>query len=192
MVSVVLLGQVIGCANQKVQKMINVENIKTTSKKFEFEYKIKNKYAHDIWICDDIDVYNNNIRVETKIEEKALRIKSKSFVVPKDILLEEAIYSKYIRLTPNNTYEGQISLKLPVVNMSPINLNARDEIRNKITKILKDVIFEVGFYKEDLSKKGLTKKNNPNVAYVNCFWAEKNREDSLSVEIKDVRIPTLQ
>ena len=135
MVFMVLLGQAIGCANQKVEEMINIENIKTTSRKFEFEYKIKNKYAHDIWICDDIDVYNNNIRVETKIGEKALRIQAKTFIVPKDVLLEEAIYSKYIRLIPNKTYKGQISLKLPVVNRSPLNLNARDEIRNKTTSV---------------------------------------------------------
>ena len=108
----------LGCrANQpegKVQDMLSIKNLSISAKKLEFDYTIKNSHPIAIWVCEDVDAYEDKIRVSTSISTKKVLISLRSFNVPMHILLEAPIWTKYTRVASGSTYKGTISLSLPL------------------------------------------------------------------------------
>lgn len=183
-----------GCNKDKSEEiqmdMLNIENLRISDEQLNFEYEMENTLAHDIWICDDIYMYYD-LKVEIKVEKKQLLIILKSFDVPPGILFEAPILTKYIRLKPNEIYRGSICLILPIKSKSPISEGDSDRDA-KIVKEIKQIVFEIGFYEEDLSIKisdSIEKSDSDDVVYIGHLWEERNKEKSSKVSITGIAVP---
>ena len=166
--------------------------------------------SHNIWVCDDIDVYGE-FNVETRIEKEILFIKLR-FNLPRSDLLVQAVVAKYRRLQPGAIHKGKVSLELPIGNASPVyNFG---ELEKENTVELHHAVFEVGYFTEDLVKmisddikkgnedpndedaylmafllEGIDQKDSSDVAYIPHLWTGKTSEKVLKVDITNIRVP---
>lgn len=211
-----------GCANDstlgKSEKgkeqdngMIKIDNFRVSEKNIGFEYEIRNGFSHDIWVCDKLDVYGE-FNVETRIEKEILFIKLRSNL-PCNVILEEAVVAKYRRLRPGATHKRKISLEVPIGNASPVYDFGEPDRKNIVE--LRQAIFEVGYFTEDLAKevsdcirKGKENPNNEeayfdaltlegineendlkNVVYIYHLWEARTKEKVFRADITGVSIP---
>jgi outer membrane lipoprotein-sorting protein len=190
--------------------MVSIANVRVSQENLVFDYRIKNGFPHDIWVCEDIDIYGG-FDVATRIKQETLFIKL-SFNLPCNVLLLQGVEAKYSRLPPDVTHKGKISLELPIENASPV-YHFDEPDRKKVVE-LHHAVFEVGYFAEDLLKmisddikKGkedpndedaycmmlileeIEKKNSSDVAYIPHLWVRKTNEKVSKVDIMDVSIP---
>jgi outer membrane lipoprotein-sorting protein len=190
--------------------MVSIANVRVSQENLVFDYRIKNGFPHDIWVCEDIDIYGR-FDVATRIKQETLFIKL-SFNLPCNVLLLQGVEAKYRRLPPDVTHKGKISLELPIKNASPV-YHFDEPDRKKVVE-LHHAVFEVGYFAEDLLKmisddikKGkedpndedaycmmlileeIEKKNSSDVAYIPHLWVRKTNEKVSKVDITNVSIP---
>ena len=171
----------IGCkANEpegETHGMLSIQNLNVSDQKLEFDYKIKNSYPMPIWVCVDVEAYEDEIQVSTVISKEKGVISLKSFDVPMHILLESPIWTKYARITSGSTFEGRISLILPLSNMSPLNFSGENSISLNLINI-EQIVFEVGFFKGDLASKvsaSVELDKSGHIAHISHLWEERNK-----------------
>jgi len=195
----------------KAFHMIKVQNIEVTEKTLTLDYQVSNPFAHDIWICEDIDI-NGRYDAETRVNAETVRIKL-CFNLECNILLEEGIMAKYLRLSPGESHSGRILLNLPIANASPVyDFHEDRKIHKQV--VLQSVVFEVGYFEEDLLnmlsdsiEKGKREPTNEelyvealmleeiqqahshNTVYLPHLWSGLRMEKSAKVIITDVNIP---
>ncbi len=167
--------------------MLRIKSLHISDTRLNLEYEIKNTLPHDIWVCDDIHAYYD-LRVETKVEEEQLLIKLRSFDVPHGILLESPILAKYRRVKPNEIYKSSIGLILPIRSESPISEKHSDRDA-KITKEIRRIVLEIGFYEEGLFTKvsdSVERSDSDDVVYIGHLWEERNKEKITKVSITGI------
>jgi hypothetical protein len=184
----------LGCrANQpegKVQDMLSIKNLSISAKQLEFDYTIKNSYPMAIWLCEDIDAYNDKIRVSISASKKQVLISLKSFDVPMHILLEAPIWTKYTRLASGGTYNGKIFLSLPLSSISPLDFTDERTISANIN--VEQLVFEVGYFTEDLGSKvsdSIEQDESEKTVYVSHLWEDRKKEQITTASIASKKIP---
>jgi hypothetical protein len=133
--------------DKEICRMIRIHNLKVTKKTLMLDYQVTNPFTYDIWICADIDIYGP-YDVETRIDAETLRIKCR-FNLEVNILLDEAVFAKYRRLSSKDSYSGKILLKLPVKNASPV-YDFGDYGKKHKHVVLHQAVFEVGYFDGNL------------------------------------------
>jgi len=198
----------------EMPRMIHIGNLTVTEETFKLDYYVENPFAFDIWICEDIDIFGE-LNVETRIDVEKLQIKCR-FNLDNNILLDEAILSKYHRLSSKDLFLGTIFLELPVRNASP--LYDFDEYWKKRKQVvLHQVVFKVGYFEgnlPDMLYESIEKgKQNPDneelytgalylegilkgghsysndVFYIPHLWEGLSKEKYTKVIIVDIDIP---
>jgi len=150
----------------------------------EVAYRFENKTKHDVWLCTNTDwkklVFESVI---LKVEKKAL-LKIRSFVVPKDVFLEEPIFATYHRVLPGKSADFKIKVEVPIYDQSPLKSNKNNVLKLNDTDVIK---LELGYFDQDLSSNSecCSKTKTSDELLVSCFWAETNGEKTISVEVKN-------
>ena len=190
----IIFYNILPCMAEEMKVMIN--KLRLDSNDLQFEFVLKNNTKSAIWICEDIDD-KSKVNYEVKIDEnnKTIKISFANFSVPKGVLLEEPIWARFRNVPPQMTSKGEVKLKLPVTNSNPLNIDPlknKDLYKGTRTEHATTLILEIGIYKMDLKKnKNFCCRNDSNSqnAFVNVFWAEKNREQIVKKEIQNLKIP---
>lgn len=163
---------------------LHVQKTSYKDKIIEIEYEVQNTSSHNIWVCTS----NNrneypNFESHVLKNEKKIVIQIKSFAVPPDVYLEEPIFAKYQRLLPGKSKRLKLNIELPVYDYSPLKLNKANFLNLEQLLLIK---IEIGYFDKDLDKdtECCLKTSSVEELLVNCFWAEKNKEKSVSIEIK--------
>jgi hypothetical protein len=162
--------------------LLQIRSVTNIANHIEIHYWVENKTRNPIWVCEKLDWKNDTYEaILYKYERKAV-IRIKSFIVPNEILLEEPIYAKYVRLLPSKSSEFKVEVARPILNRSPLK---HDKMDNSKLDDIERILLEVGYFDRDLGDNSecCLKTNSPDEVLVNCFWAEKNSEKTLSVEI---------
>jgi hypothetical protein len=82
-------------------------------------------------------------------------------------------------------------VELPVGDRSPINRHAETVELGNIVELSR-AIFELGFFTEDLSRKGgdsVEKGDSEHRVYVGHLWEERHKERTTEVTLSDLTIP---
>jgi hypothetical protein len=113
--------------------------------RLELQWNIKNDSDHDIWVCDDIKIHNNEINSEIFMNEdnKTLMIRRR-FDVPYYCTMSSLYYAKYTRLRPGEKRPESLSLPIPVYHFDLfVGMLSRAEYAKRL-------VLEIGYYNEDL------------------------------------------
>ncbi len=159
----------------------------------KIKYSISHKSSKDIWVCQDVEAYDlYDLPVTLDITKDTLIVGLKRWKVPDGYYFEEWPVTKYKRLKSGKVIDGEIIIQLPVSDSSPIS--NREKVISQEQGVLKKVVFELGFYLEDLSKiKSNYGKFDPNTdtVYVDYFWKKVNKEQVITTTIEDISIPAI-
>lgn len=157
------------------------------------KYIVTNNFKKDIWICQDVDAYNRFVLPATlKIDKGTLIISLKRWEVPDYVIYEEWPVTKYTRLRKGESIEKELIFQLPVSDRNRY-IDSK-KVVSQTQVVLKKIIFELGFYLEDLSKlKGEHSKydSKTDTAYVHYFWKNVKKEKNLAEIIEDISIPAI-
>lgn len=191
---ILFMGSIFGFDNlQGKSVQLNVYNISQTNSLLTFEYELRNNSKLPIWICQYISIYDRpplQYEIQVNKDKKIVKVRQASFKVPKNILLEEPIVARYIRVRRNESYIGQVKLKLPLEEINPLNLNRKaSNYRKKY--VAEKVIFEIGIIKKDLINlppSDLYHRVSSNEIDVNCFWPRKIPELILNQVVENIAV----
>ena len=194
------------------RRMIQIENLILTEKSLTLDYEVSNPFAHEIWICEDIDV-RSKYDVETRIDAETVWIKLR-FNLECNFMPWPGVLFKYRRLPPGQSHSGKILLNLPIANASPVYYFGEFGKKKKQV-VLHRAVFEVGYFEGDLLNtlserieraKGDTTGNlgleseavmmeriqhcqSRNTVYLPHLWPGESMEKCAEVLITDVDIP---
>ncbi|MHC4434086.1 MAG: Hint domain-containing protein [Planctomycetota bacterium] len=112
----------------------------------ELSYKIKNDTDHNVWICDNVDVYTTlDFEVYLDEDEQSLLIRRR-LDVPTAWQWISCPYGRYVLLRSGQERNESLSLAVPV---QPRRLFASElETSDHAGRL----VLEIGFYNEDLPK----------------------------------------
>jgi len=190
----IILLNVMPCMGEEMK--LTITNFRLDSNNLQFEFYLKNNAKSGIWVCEDMDD-KSKINYEVKIDEnrKAIKIRFASFQVPKNLLLEEPIWARFRNIPPQMTSKGEVKLKVPVSDVNPVNvdpLKHKDLFKGTKLAYATTLILEIGIYKTNLEKHKMSccrDDSDSQNAFVNVFWAAKNREQVIKKEIQNLKIP---
>lgn len=136
--------------------MIQIQNFEVTEETLTFDYQVTNTFTYDIRVCQDTSFFGYP-HVVTRIDEETVRIKLRCHLERDQGLRNPPPITKYLRLTPGESYSDKILLGLPIKNASPINRFREEYDRNGEPKerkqiVLHRVIFEVGYLGGELNQ----------------------------------------
>jgi hypothetical protein len=164
---------------------VMVSKVSYLGSSIDIEYNMQNRTMREIWVCinNNRDTYPNFESTILK-EEGIVIIKVKSFVVPEHIFLEEPIFAKYRRLVPGESRVFHLKLGLPLYGCSPLESKKPPSLNFNQLKL---IALQIGYFDRDLlgEKQCCLKATDPSELLVNCFWAEKNNEKTVSIDIKN-------
>ena len=111
----------------------------------ELGWKTMNNTDHDVWICDDVDVYWPSLDFEVYLSEveQSLLIRRR-LEVPSILYWPQCPYGRYVLLRSGRERTESLSLDVPV---QPRRLYASGQA---ISNNAKRLVLEIGFYNEDL------------------------------------------
>jgi hypothetical protein len=136
-----------GDPNNVEEKIVTIELTKldVNDTTLELSYKIKNNTDHEVWICDDVDVYLASIDFEVYLseDEQTLLIR-KRLDVPTDVEWGSCPNGHYVLLRSGQERTESLSLAVPV---HPRRLFASGEA---VSDHARRLVLEIGFYNEDL------------------------------------------
>lgn len=129
--------------------------------KLELGWKIMNKSDHDVWICDNVDVFgpSHDFEVYMSEDEQSLLIRRR-LEVPSILYWAQLPYGRYILLHSGQERMESISLDVPV---HPERLFASGQATSDHVKRL---VLKIGFYNEDLP--GMIRNVLEMVEKLNC------------------------
>lgn len=149
----------------------------------EVAYRFENKTDHDVWLCTKTDW--KGIAFESVVfkQDKELLLKIKSFLVPKDVFLEEPIFARYQKIASGKAMDFNIKIELPVYSRSPLKSDKDNLFKANDIDSLK---LELGYFDQKLEENSecCSKTKVSDELLINCFWAEKNNEKIIFAEIK--------
>ncbi|MBI1811919.1 MAG: hypothetical protein HYR78_08350 [Nitrospirae bacterium] len=185
----ILLGA-FSCRAEEISLVIN--NLKLKENNLQLDFILTNNTEKPIWFCKDIDD-KSSIEYEVKITEKEVSFRFASVIVPKDVLLEEPIWAKYSKLEPGSKFRGSINVNVPLTESVPFKKKTTSDAFQVIS-FAETLKLEMGVYKADLEARKnecCRDDSNSQVSFVNCFWAEKNKEQIIRQQIENQNIPII-
>lgn len=178
---------IVGCSKEVNLDMMDIQNIMEVGGKFGFDYTITNTQDSDIWICVDMHAYSqHNVNFETRINNETVYINQK-LSVPVNIMRDSAVVAKYQRLLPGESYNGKISIGLPVKNYSPLYKFHIDKPK-KVT--IRTIVFNVGFFEDfvkNINSSSVNKKTN-NFIMIGHLFEKLNKEKTATAKIQNLAI----
>jgi hypothetical protein len=136
---------------KEASPMIQIQNFTVTEETLSFDYKVTNPFIYDIRVCQDISFFGHP-HVVTRIDNEMVWIKLRCHLERDTALRNPPPITKYLRLTPGESYSDRISLGLPIRDASPINLFNEYERKERKQISLHRVIFEVGYLGGELNQ----------------------------------------
>lgn len=133
---------------ERGKRMIQVQNIKVDEETLMLDYRVSNPFRSAIWVCTDSneDIDDDTCDVETKVISNRLQIRLHFNNLPSFSAFGPDYFAKYRRLSPGESHAGNIRLKLPVRNASPLG-NPPEEKGTKHRQILSArVAFGMGYF----------------------------------------------
>lgn len=178
--------------------MLSIDNVEISDKNIIIGYTINNYSSKDIWICDKMDIYGSN-RVAVALLDDMAFVSIKSNLPNCNTYLGEALVTRYLRLSPNDSKQYNIHLDLPLMNKSPV---CSHEITT--SKTISYIVAEVGYFSRDLKEliweyiktaqsnpddeikyfgaetlKGFNKDESVDYAYVYHLWDDGLKEEEV-------------
>lgn len=189
LVLVLCYGTLSSQAGEIVLKINNIKKVKKQS--LQINYSLTNNTDNSIWVCNDVDD-KSGIDYEISFDEKSKKLKFRiaSIAVPQNILLEEPIWAMYVKLPPKNSLKGTISRSVPLTEIKIFKTKKNAE--QKLVDFADTVILELGIYKINLeaNRSGCCRDDSDGrTMFVNCFWAEKNKEQIVTSQEVNYRVP---
>ncbi|GBD99836.1 hypothetical protein BMS3Abin07_01882 [bacterium BMS3Abin07] len=184
---VLLLG-VYSCYAEEISLTIN--NLKLDKDNLQFDFVLTNNTANPIWFCSDINA-KSTMNYEIEINKKEILFRFASITVPPNIFLDEPIWTKYLKLESKKDFKGNIKAKVPIHEMSYFLRKKSNESLQAVT-YADTIKLKIGVYKmnlEEYKKVCCRDDSNSQEAFVNCFWAEKNKEHIIKTQINNQNIP---
>lgn len=112
----------------------------------KLSWKIKNNTDHDIWICDDVSVFDkHDFEVYLSEDNRSLLIRRR-LDVPTIVEWVQWPYGRYVLLRSGQERSESLSLDVPI---HPLRLFANGLANSNYARCL---VLEIGFYNEDLPK----------------------------------------
>lgn len=138
-------------SEKEASPMIQIQNFTVTEKTLSFVYKVTNPFTYDIRVCQDTSFFGYP-HVVTRIDNETVWIKLRCHLERDAALRNPPPITKYLRLTPGESFSDMISLSLPIRNASPINYFNEEERKERKQISLHRVIFEVGYLGDELNQ----------------------------------------
>ncbi len=183
-----LLTILTACSESKINVHINTMDI--TDKEVVVRYQVYNKSKNDIWVCTNMDIINGKeYNVKLHKFRKIVKVQLTNRKIPYSMNLEEPVYAKFIKIRPTETYNGIIKLNSPIEETSYV---AKNNLTPTMIEYFDKISIEIGTYDkiiDDNKNKCCSKESTDDVAYVNCFWARKNKADLLYCKVKNLKLP---
>ncbi len=196
-------------SEQQEPGLLKVEQFALAEGKLSLTYRVNNIFPQDIWVCEDVDQGYNYHKIEptvdTRITDDTLHIKLLGNI-KSNKHTEGEHWIRYHRLAPQEARSGTILLPLPVRNQSRV-FSTEPFTGRKERLTLRRILFQVGFFKEDLlslllqtEEKGWLstevrmppKPKDPDIAIVPYRWKGiRLLEQAAQVAIADVNVPGL-
>jgi hypothetical protein len=198
------MGQVASSPANGELRLVAIERFVVAENELRLDYRVNNILSQDIWVCEDASIWDRNDRptVQARIMGETLWIRF-HFEIPDNISTEE-MFARYRRLPAGQSRPGTVLLPLPVVSNFPADW-LRGFDRPKEPAVLRRVVFEVGYFAEDLpalvsqgGKRGWLvpglhywqpKSSDPNIVLMGDWWQGRHLEQSVQATIDDVNIP---
>ena len=191
MIIPMLLLNVLPCSAQKVA--LELHNLILDSSTLQFDFTVTNNTAKAIWVCEDMDDKSKiDYQVKTDENRRKVEIKFGNFIVPGHIYLEEPIWARFRKLPPKGSLSGNVRLKVPLHNVNPIK--QEEESSNIRIGYVNDLTLQICVYEVDLEKLKTSccrGDSDSQKAFVNCFWAEKNKGRIIKKEVRNLKIPII-
>jgi hypothetical protein len=128
--------------------LIELTHLDVNDTNLELGFKIINNSDHDVWVCDDVDVWSTmDFEVYLSEDEQTLMIR-KRLDVPTNVVWCILPYGCYVLLRSHQERTESVSLDLPV---GPCRLYA-DGLSLPYSDHAGRLVLEIGFYDEDLPK----------------------------------------
>ena len=102
--------------NKTVTPTITVTKLDISDKILNLSYGIRNELEQDIWICEDITVFQNEFDFETYLSEdnQTLLVRRRLDVPEKGLSLYAPPHGRYVRLRTGEERNEFLSLTVPV------------------------------------------------------------------------------
>lgn len=184
-----LLASVSSCHAEEVS--LTIDNLRLEKDNLQFDFVLRNNTDTPIWFCKDIDD-KSSIDYEIKIDKKEISFKFISVTVPPNIFLEEPIWARYSKLESRSKFKGSIKVKVPISELTYFKKKTSESLQS--LSYADTLNLEVGVYRVNL---GEQKKvccrddSNSEDAFVNCFWAERNKEQIIKTQLKHQKLPII-
>jgi len=141
-------GEDVTDPNDEDSVIIALTSLDVNDTKLELSWKIKNNTDHDVWICDDVDVWSTmDFEVYLSEDEQTLLIRRR-LDVPTIVYWPALPYGRYVLLRSDQERTESVSFDVPVGPLrlfeSGLALANSDHARR--------LVLEIGFYNEDLPK----------------------------------------
>ena len=166
-------------------------NLRLLKKQLVVSFIVRNNTDKPIWVCQDIDSKGKqDYRIEVDRRNHKISVKFTSILVPPHILLEEPIWGKYTKLEPKAHLKKIVKLALPLTDTD--RFSEQGGKRKKSISYIDKLTLEVGYYDNKIinSKETCCRNDsNAEMVFVSCFWAEKNKEYSISTQKDNLRLP---
>jgi len=183
----VLLISVLSCHAEEIS--LTIDSIRLDENNLQFDFTLTNNTENPIWFCRDIDDKSTK-DYEIKTDKKEIAFRFVSVTVPPNIFLEEPIWAKYSKLESKKNFKGSIKVKVPLHELSYFEEKSKESLQ---TVSYADILnLEIGIYKINLEEyKNVCCRDDSNSqnAFINCFWAEKNKEQIIETHIGNQKIP---
>ena len=141
-------GEDVADQNDVDSVIIALTRLDVNDTNLELSYKIKNNTDHDVWICDDVDVWSTmDFEVYLSENEQILLIR-KRLDVPTIVYWPALPYGRYVLLRSDQERIESVSLAVPV---GPWRLYA-DGLALPNSDHARRLVLEIGFYDENLPK----------------------------------------
>ena len=174
----------IGCKTDP-DDIIGINSYERLPDKLIISYTIKNRYHHDIWICDGI---NRELRSEISLKKSTLLLRYfSSLPYDSNILIYAPPFAYYTKLLPNNSIHKTIVIDLPVKGLSSF-LGSEKPIFGRNASCVE---LQVGYLtNENINMlDNLAKKESENTMLVQVVRDVKIDEKILIARIDKIKIP---
>lgn len=185
-------------------RMVEITDLVVDEQRMTLQYRVRNPFAHAIWICEDMNHHTEAQSVETRPTDEMLWIKLR-FHVKSDSLLPWPIYARYRHLAPGQSCAGTIRQRVPIRDDSPLHRShVIAGLLRKEQRPIHQVTLEVGYFdgfpealqcclhigddNEWLSRPAFG-TSDPNVVFIDHLWPGLRGEKSAQGLRTDVRIP---
>ena len=185
----VLFAGMSPCYAEEISLTIN--NLELNENNLQFDFVLTNNTGKSIWFCRDIDD-KSTIDYEVKTDKKGIVFRFANVTVPPNIFLEEPIWAKYSKLKSKKKFKGSIKVRVPVHELSHFEKKSNKGLQT--VNHADTLSLEIGVYNKKLEEKKkecCRDDSNSQNAFVNCFWAEKNKEQIIKTQIKNQNIPII-